>query len=87
MGLRILYSQICNKGGVDMREVLAPDIQVKIRELVIELLQGPKLKFQRRIVFEQQATLVIFWDGSLTAFGACAYLVSGGGEQFAHIRW
>ena len=81
MGLRILYSQVCNKGGVGMQDVLEPDIQTKIRESLIELLQGPLLRFQRRIVFKQQGTLVIFWDGSLTAFGACAYIVSGGGSN------
>ena len=32
-------------------------------------------------MFKQQGILVIFWDGSLTAFGACAYIVSGGGNN------
>ena len=86
MGLRILYSQVCNKGGVGMQDVLDPDIQIKIRESLIELLQGPLLRFQRRIVFKQQGTLVIFWDGSLTAFGACAYIVSGGGVIYSHLQ-
>ena len=33
LGLRILYSQVCDKGGVGMQDILEPSVQEKIKEL------------------------------------------------------
>ena len=50
--------------------------KVKVKTIVTELLKGKSLGFPRQIIFKGCTNIVVFFDGSLSAYGAVAYVHS-----------
>ena len=68
--VRALYSEICRDPQCSINSILSEERSAKFRNAVREILQTREIFFPRQVIFQYQAQLFIFFDGSLQGYGA-----------------
>ena len=63
--VRALFSEICRDQQCSINSILSEERAVKFRDAVREILLTKELSFPRQVIFQYQAQLIIFFDGSL----------------------
>ena len=78
--VRALFSEICRDPQCSNNSILSEERTARFRDAVREILLTREIFFPRQVIFQYQAQLFIFFDGSLEGYGACEYAHSG--DQF-----
>ena len=82
--VRALFSKICRDPSTpSINSILSEERTVRFRTAVGEILLTREIFFPRQVIFQYQAQLFIFFEGSLQGYGACVYAHSG--RQFSLI--
>ena len=68
--VRALYSEICHDPQCSINSILSEEQSAKFRNAVREILQTREIFFPRQVIFQYQAQLFIFFNGSLQGYGA-----------------
>ena len=77
--VRALFSEICHDPSTSsINLILSEECTARFRAAVGEILLTREIFFPRQVIFQYQAQLFIFFDGSLQGYGACVYAHSGG---------
>jgi hypothetical protein len=76
--IRALFSEICRDPQCFFNSILSDERTARFRDAVGEILLTREISFPRQVIFQYQAQLFIFFDGSLQGYGACVYAFSGG---------
>ena len=73
--VRALFSEICSDPSTpSINSILSEEHTVRFRNAVGEILLTREIFFTRQVIFQYQAQLFIFFDGSLQGYGACVIL-------------
>ena len=73
----LVGSEICLDPQCSINSILSEESTARFRDAVREILLTREIFFPRQVIFQYQAPLFIFFDGSLKGYGACVYAHSG----------